>query len=108
MSPCHHPLHPPPEKHPCQHVTHRSASCTPSPSPTPPLATPAVPTAPSGEGPLLADYREHSTDVSVHFDLELVAGKMAACSSAAGGLMTKFKLASRISTGVCQGCVLTQ
>jgi hypothetical protein len=43
--------------------------------------------------------------VSVHFDLELVAGKMATCSNAPGGLVNKFKLASRISTGVWVGVV---
>jgi DNA topoisomerase-2 len=52
------------------------------------------------EGPLLSDYREHSTDVSVHFDLELVAGKMNSCLATAGGLPAKFKLNSKISTGV--------
>eukprot|EP00879_Flechtneria_rotunda_P032639 GHRR01035889.1.p1 GENE.GHRR01035889.1~~GHRR01035889.1.p1 ORF type:complete len:230 (+),score=83.06 GHRR01035889.1:563-1252(+) len=52
-----------------------------------------------GEGPLLADYKEHHTDEDVHFDLELVPGKMAACLATAGGLEAKFKLASKISTG---------
>lgn len=66
--------------------------------PPPPPGAPAPPS----EGPLLADYREHSTDVSVHFDLELVPGKLGACMAAAGGLHGKFKLASKISTGrVC-------
>jgi DNA topoisomerase-2 len=59
------------------------------------------PTA-AGEGPLLADYKEHHTDVSVHFDVDLVPGKLAALSAAAGGLETKFKLSSKISTGA--GC----
>ena len=53
----------------------------------------------AAEGPLLADYREHSTDMTVHFDLELVPGKMPACLGAPGGLHGKFKLASKISTG---------
>jgi hypothetical protein len=52
-----------------------------------------------GEGPLLADYKEHHTDVSVHFDVDLVPGKLAALQAAAGGLETKFKLSSKISTG---------
>jgi hypothetical protein len=56
----------------------------------------------AGEGPLLADYKEHHTDVSVHFDVDLVPGKLAALSAAAGGLETKFKLSSKISTGA--GC----
>lgn len=78
-----------------------------SPLPLPPLLSPypqnTLTGAASGEGPLLSDYREHSTDVSVHFDLELVAGKMAACLGTAGGLPAKFKLNTKISTG---GCVL--
>ncbi|WIA35043.1 hypothetical protein OEZ86_003534 [Tetradesmus obliquus] len=52
-----------------------------------------------GEGPLLADYKEHHTDVSVHFDVDLVPGKLAALAAAAGGLEAKFKLSSKISTG---------
>eukprot|EP00879_Flechtneria_rotunda_P031073 GHRR01033916.1.p1 GENE.GHRR01033916.1~~GHRR01033916.1.p1 ORF type:complete len:132 (+),score=30.55 GHRR01033916.1:192-587(+) len=60
-----------------------------------PLFSPAA----LGEGPLLADYKEHHTDEDVHFDLELVPGKMAACLATAGGLEAKFKLASKISTG---------
>jgi len=71
------------------------------------LASSAAPcvAGPAGEGPLLSDYREHSTDVSVHFDLELVAGKMGGCLAATGGLHGKFKLASKISTGeVLEGC----
>ncbi|KAF6262252.1 DNA topoisomerase [Scenedesmus sp. NREL 46B-D3] len=53
----------------------------------------------SGEGPLLADYKEHHTDVSVHFDVDLVPGKLAALQAGPGGLETKFKLNSKISTG---------
>jgi hypothetical protein len=60
---------------------------------------PAAPAAPCSEGPLLADYREHHTDVSVHFECDLVPGKLAAAAAGAGGLPGKFKLASRISTG---------
>lgn len=52
------------------------------------------------EGPLLADYREHHTDVSVHFDIDLVPGKLTSITATAGGLETKFKLNSKISTGV--------
>lgn len=62
-------------------------------------ASGAGPSGGGGEGPLLADYREHHTDVSVHFDVELVPGKMAAALAAPGGLAAKFKLASKISTG---------
>jgi hypothetical protein len=58
------------------------------------------PQAAAGEGPLLADYKEHHTDVSVHFDVDLVPGKLAALTAAAGGLEAKFKLSSKISTGV--------
>lgn len=47
----------------------------------------------------MTDYREHSTDVSVHFDLELVAGKMNNCLATPGGLPAKFKLNTKISTG---------
>ena len=54
----------------------------------------------AAEGPLLADYREHHTDVSVHFDIDLVPGKLASLTASAGGLETKFKLNSKISTGV--------
>eukprot|EP00775_Hariotina_reticulata_P006914 gene6914-7130_t len=54
--------------------------------------------APS-EGPLLVDYKEHHTDVSVHFDVELVPGKLAGLVAAAGGLQAKLKLNSKISTG---------
>jgi hypothetical protein len=38
--------------------------------------------------------------VSVHFDVDLVPGKLAALQAAAGGLEAKFKLNSKISTGV--------
>lgn len=43
------------------------------------------------------DYKEHHTDATVHFEVELVAGKMAQCMEA--GLENKFKLTSKISTG---------
>jgi len=52
------------------------------------------------EGPLLVDYKEHHTDVSVHFDVELVPGKLAGLAVAAGGLEAKLKLNSKISTGL--------
>jgi hypothetical protein len=41
---------------------------------------------------------EHHTDVSVHFDLQLVPGKLEALQ-ASGALDTKLKLTSKISTG---------
>jgi hypothetical protein len=65
-----------------------------------------IPCAAPGEGPLLTDYKEHHTDVSVHFDVDLVPGKLAALQAAAGGLEAKFKLSSKISTGACGGAVL--
>lgn len=70
----------------------------------------AIPDPAPGEGPLLADYKEHHTDVSVHFDVDLVPGKLAALAAAAGGLEAKFKLSSKISTGglrvwCCARCI---
>jgi hypothetical protein len=46
---------------------------------------------------VLSDYKEHHTDVTVHFNLDVVPGKMEGLL--AGGLESKFKLVSKISTG---------
>lgn len=48
---------------------------------------------------------EHHTDVSVHFDLQLVPGKLEALQ-ASGALDTKLKLTSKISTGEQRGCLV--
>jgi hypothetical protein len=67
----------------------------PSPMPDPSLLLLCCAAA---EGPLLADYKEHHTDVSVHFEVEVVPGKLSNLL-ASNGLETKLKLASKISTG---------
>lgn len=49
------------------------------------------------EQPLLVEYKEHHTDVTVDFRLEVLPDKMAECL--AGGLEAKFKLTTKFSTG---------
>lgn len=68
------------------------------------LCTHGLLVAAPGEGPLLADYKEHHTDVSVHFAIDVVPGKLGQLQAAAGGLEAKFKLNSKISTG--EGCAV--
>ena len=46
---------------------------------------------------MLSDYREHHTDMDVHFSLQLAEGQMA--PALAAGLLNKFKLSSKISIG---------
>lgn len=48
-----------------------------------------------GNPPLLSDYREHHTDMDVHFSMQLLDGVMAA--ALAEGLHKKFKLGSKLA-----------
>lgn len=50
--------------------------------------------------PLLAEYKEHHTDMTVHFILEVLAAKMAELT--AGGLDSKLKLSTKFSTSECK------
>ncbi|KAJ9529194.1 hypothetical protein QJQ45_007900 [Haematococcus lacustris] len=49
------------------------------------------------EAPLLAEYKEHHTDVTVHFILEVLPEKMP--EMAATGVESKLKLSTKFSTG---------
>lgn len=51
------------------------------------------------EAPLIVEYKDHTTDTTVHFTLELTPDKLAECT--AGGLDNKFKLSTKFSTGEC-------
>jgi DNA topoisomerase-2 len=55
-------------------------------------------TPPNAQSPLLLEYKEHHTDVTVRFVLEFGAGKMAEAASGAGGLEARLKLANKFST----------
>ena len=50
-----------------------------------------------GTPAVLSDYREHHTDMDVHFSLQLAEGQME--PALAAGLLNKFKLSSKISIG---------
>lgn len=47
--------------------------------------------------PLVADYKEHHTDATVHFSLDLVPGRVADVE--AQGLHAALKLTTKVSTG---------
>jgi len=51
-----------------------------------------------GEPPLLADYREHHTDASVHFSLQVAPGRMRALL-ASPGPEAALKLSTKLSVG---------
>lgn len=51
-----------------------------------------------GQPPLLVDYREHHSGANVHFSLQLSEGRLTELLS--GDLTAKFKLSTKVSTGV--------
>ena len=55
-----------------------------------------------GTPAVLSDYREHHTDMDVHFSLQLAEGQME--PALATGLLNKFKLSSKISIGAGPQC----
>ncbi len=53
----------------------------------------------SAQTPVLSDYKEHHTDVTVHFVINIAPDKMAEIQQA--GIEAKFKLTTKFSTGRC-------
>lgn len=53
------------------------------------------------EAASLIEYREHHGDTGIHFELQMAPAKMQEALSA--GLMTKFKLTSKMSIGTSLG-----
>lgn len=60
------------------------------------MHTSCVTTAPHVQTPVLAEYKEHHTDVTVHFIVEVLPEKIGELQSS--GIDSKLKLSTKFST----------